>query len=58
MILFVLMAVAILFIAFAGIYLVFRLSEDGPTFSDLDKPGFLDRAYIALASRNSWNDTD
>lgn len=56
--LFILTISVILILALVSIGLIWFSSEDGVTVKDLDKVFSLDRAYIAQAQRDSWNDLD
>ena len=56
--LFILAISVILLLALISIGLIWFSSEDGVTIKDLDQIFTLDRAYIAQAPRESWNDLD
>lgn len=56
--LFVVTVMVILMLALASFYLVLSASKDGVTIKDLDNVYYHDQAYIAHASRDSWNDPD
>jgi hypothetical protein len=56
--LFILTISVILILALISIGLIWFSSEDGVTVKDLDNVFILDRAYIAQAPRESWNDLD
>lgn len=48
----------ILMVVLACFYLVLFASDESLTYNDLDTVYRMDRAYISLAPRESWNDLD
>lgn len=56
--LFFLAILTITLLAGISFYMVLRTSEDGITIGELDNVYRLDRSYITVAPRDSWNDPD
>lgn len=56
--LFLMTVLVILLLALTSFYLVWSAAEDGVTMKDLDNVYYHDKAYIAHASRDAWNDPD
>jgi hypothetical protein len=56
--LFIVTILVFLLVALTSFYLILVSSQESLTFNDLERVYCLDRGYIALAPRESWNDLD